>query len=351
MTIALSTFEPKKILVCQLRQIGDVVISTAMVELLAARYPGAEIQFLTEAKCAPILENNPHITTVWTVKNGGMLHDLKTYVAIRRQRFDLVIDFQQLPRSRRAALLSGAPVRLTYATKWYKRPGYSHFSTMHKGGYAGKFKAQMLAPLDIDWNMQPPRMYISPSEKSWASGYLRSQGLNNADTLVTVDPTHWSDTRRWPAHHFAELIRSALKTRPELRFYLLHGPGERDQVEEVVRISGRADRCTLPPQTLPNLRETAAVIHRAALQVGNCSAPRHMAVALGIPTLTIIGSNGTSAWTFPDKSRHCFVRNKIPCSKCNENHCPRGTLECLEKLSPETVLERFFSLLPQAGRV
>ncbi|MBU1612430.1 MAG: hypothetical protein KKC99_11365, partial [Proteobacteria bacterium] len=76
MDIDLSTLTPRSILVCQLKQIGDVVISTAMVELLARRYPEAEIHFLTEARSAPILENNPHLTQVWKVdKTRNLLAD------------------------------------------------------------------------------------------------------------------------------------------------------------------------------------------------------------------------------------------------------------------------------------
>ena len=56
MAVDLATFSPKRILVCQLRQIGDVVLATPSIELLKRRYPDAEIHLLTEKKCAPLLE-------------------------------------------------------------------------------------------------------------------------------------------------------------------------------------------------------------------------------------------------------------------------------------------------------
>ncbi|PKN39641.1 MAG: glycosyltransferase family 9 protein, partial [Deltaproteobacteria bacterium HGW-Deltaproteobacteria-20] len=37
----LATFEPKRILVCQLRQIGDVLLTTPSIRLLKERYPNA----------------------------------------------------------------------------------------------------------------------------------------------------------------------------------------------------------------------------------------------------------------------------------------------------------------------
>ena len=51
MAVDLATFSPKRILVCQLRQIGDVVLATPSIELLKRRYPDAEIHLLTENKC------------------------------------------------------------------------------------------------------------------------------------------------------------------------------------------------------------------------------------------------------------------------------------------------------------
>ena len=39
MAVDLATFSPKRILVCQLRQIGDVVLATPSIELLKRRYP------------------------------------------------------------------------------------------------------------------------------------------------------------------------------------------------------------------------------------------------------------------------------------------------------------------------
>ena len=53
MAVDLATFSPQRILVCQLRQIGDVVLATPSIELLKRRYPDAEIHLLTEKKVRP----------------------------------------------------------------------------------------------------------------------------------------------------------------------------------------------------------------------------------------------------------------------------------------------------------
>lgn len=47
-SVNLSTFVPARILVCQLRQIGDVILSTPCLELLKRRYPESELHVFTE---------------------------------------------------------------------------------------------------------------------------------------------------------------------------------------------------------------------------------------------------------------------------------------------------------------
>ncbi len=347
MTLDLSSLSPRRILVCQLRQIGDVVVSTACVELLAERYPDAEIHFLTESKCAPVLENNPRIARTWSIDPAqGFLATIDLALSLRRERFDLLIDFQRLPRTALAAGLSGVPVRLAPIGKWYKRLPYSHFAGRAKGGYAGKLKASLLEPLGIQWNNTLPRMFLSPDEQAWAEANLHSQGFTNDHILVSVDATHWSVTRRWPEEYWAKWLKMVADLRPELRFYLLHGPGERAAVDRIIALSGQASRCLTPPaDSPPSLRQAAAVIAQAALHVGNCSAPRHMAVALDVPTLTIIGANGSTAWTFPNKTRHRVADMRVPCRKCNKNSCSNGTLRCLKSLSPEFLAKHFLAML------
>ena len=57
----LSSLHPKRILVCQQRQIGDVLLSTPVFELLKRRVPEAELHLFTEKKCEPLLRHNPFI--------------------------------------------------------------------------------------------------------------------------------------------------------------------------------------------------------------------------------------------------------------------------------------------------
>jgi heptosyltransferase-2/heptosyltransferase-3 len=341
----LPSLDPKKILVCQLRQIGDVVLATPLIRLLKKHFPDAAIDVFTEKKCAPVLYNNPDISNIWELdkqKHGGILKSLALYWRIGRQRYDLVVDCQQLPRCRFVTLFSRAGVRLSYPPSWYNRLFYTHW-TAPLQGYAGRYKASFLSPLGITWNGERPKIYLSQSEISWAETFFAQHGLLRQDgPVLTIDPTHRRTSRRWPARHYSRLLRLLADEVTGLVAILLYGPGEKEEVAEIARQSGMSDRCIVPKNML-SLREMAAVIAKADLHVGNCSAPRHIAVAVDTPSLAILGSTST-AWTFP-APEHTDIALEISCRPCNKDICPLGTNACLEDLLPDMVCKKIIGLL------
>ena len=227
MAVDLATFSPKRILVCQLRQIGDVVLATPSIELLKRRYPDAEIHLLTEKKCAPLLEHNPHLGKVWALDKkvlSSLPQEIAWYWHVARTGYDLVVDFQQLPRCRWVVAFSGAPVRLSYTPPWYTSLLYTHSSDM-LDGYSAMSKASVLRPLGIEWNGERPRVYLTDEEHAFARTLLAQAGLQPEQRLITLDPTHRQPTRRWPLAHYAGLVSLLAERDASLRFLPLWGPG------------------------------------------------------------------------------------------------------------------------------
>ena len=337
MTKDISQIKPKRILICQLRQIGDVVLTTHIPELLKKRFPDASIDFFTEKKCAPVLENNPYISEIKILDKNKLTNfakELSCYWNIARSKYDLVVDFQQLPRCRFVVLFGRAPVRFTSSPPWYNRWLYTHWTNQEEGHSIIR-KAHLLRPLGIEWKEEMPCIFLTHDEKRWATELLTGQGIGPDDILITIAPTHHSTTRRWPAEHFGRIIQLAVQKDRRIKCLLFHGPGEKACAEEVARVAQCPDHCILP-KTMLSLREMAAVIEKADLHFGNCSSPRHVAVALGTPSLTIIGSAGTG-WTFPSPE-HTDIAKNLPCQPCKSGTCRQGNAPCLTDLLPEDVL-------------
>ena len=335
----ISNIHPKKILVCQLRQIGDVLLATPAIQLLKERFPDAEIDLLTERKCLPVVENNPHLSRVWSIDKQALRNPLKAllwYRRVGRSGYDLIVDFQRLPRCRYVILFSSAEVKLTQETSWYNRLFYTHFSDVIYG-YAAMLKASILRPLGITWDGQLPKLYLTEAERAWAEEFLTKEGLTE-NRFVTVDPSHRRITRKWPERHFAGLIRLMREKHPDLKFFILYGPGEKGDADRVAELAGEG---AVVSKTMLTLRQMAALMERAGLHVGNCSAPRHFAVAVDTPSLAIHGATGFG-WC-PKTERHTSVDKGLPCRSCNRNSCE--TIECLETFLPEECLDEALRLL------
>jgi heptosyltransferase-2/heptosyltransferase-3 len=318
-------------LVIQLRQIGDVVLTTPIPHILKEARPGCRLVFLTERPSEQLLDGNPYIDeVVISDRKGTMLDSLRLAAALRRRRFDVVLDFMGNPRSALLARLSGAPMRVSYPAAG-RGLLYTHRVPPEKR-YAVEIKKSLLRPLGITSPLDRAELYLTDAERE-AGKVARGELLAGfARRLVTVDPSHRRATRRWPAEHYGRLcrlVRDGLGALPAV----LWGPGEEELADAVVAASEGA--AVMAPPT--GLREMAALIGAADLHVGNCSAPRHIAVAVGTPTFTVLGST-SEGWTHP-AIKHTQIALGLDCQPCNRNQCDRDR-ECLIRLEPQVVFDR-----------
>lgn len=341
----LAQFSPKRILVCQQRQIGDVLLATPAIELLKARFPEAAVHVFTELKCEPVLRNNPDIAQLHLIdkhKLNTLPKQISWYRQVAAHHFDLVVDFQQLPRCQWVVALSRAAVRLSFPPRrlrWLPRPFYTH-GVIPEPGYASQTKVSLLSPLGISWNGERPRLYLTETERATAHALLAEMGLESQHRLITVDPTHRRHTRVWPAPLYAQLIDMLADDDPNLRFQMLYGPGEQDYVRALRALCRHRDRVFMPP-SMPELRVSAACIEAASLHIGTCSAPRHIAVAVGTPSCVIPGAGGPE-WTYPS-AEHVVVMSDMPCQPCMANTCKH--IRCLTELPAEKVALQAHRLL------
>src|SRR5918911_772493 len=99
-----------------------------------------------------------------------------------------------------------------------------------------------------------------------------------------------------------------------LRLLELWGPGEEAEVQAVAA-AARSRPALIPAWGLDTL---AALLARADLLVGCNSAPLHIAVSQGTPTVTIMGATYSASWV-PPAPQHRAVSAGLPCQPCEKN--------------------------------
>jgi len=329
----LSPQAPKKILVVQLRRLGDVILTTPALSALKKKYPGARLDFLVEAPGAEAVAGHPAIDEILVYDAKGALASLAWALKIRARKYDWVVDFLANPRTALLTALSGAPVkagpahvrrRWAYNVKMLQSP---------QACYAALEKVRWLAALGIAPEDAPPLPELFLAKRPEA-----------AANVVGLVPPSRKITRRWPAESWARLGR-LLRDKHGCRLKVFWGPGEKELADEVVRGIGAGAEAV--PQTR-TIAELAAELAACRVVVSNCAGPKHVALALGVPTVTIHGSSDPASWT-PVHPDHRSVRlEELECIGCRSNTCPYA-LECLRQLPAERVLPAVEELLARAG--
>ena len=81
--------EIKKILCIKPRGIGDIILSTIILENQRSAFTKAEIHYLTEEFAKRAVENNPFVSKILTYKKSNSIFSI--IQKIRREKYDLVL--------------------------------------------------------------------------------------------------------------------------------------------------------------------------------------------------------------------------------------------------------------------
>jgi lipopolysaccharide heptosyltransferase II len=329
---------PLRVLVTRLRYLGDVIITTPAVAALKARYPEAELYYLTEEAFAPVLEGNPHLTGIIPLRRG-VIEGARTMRTIRRLRFTAAADLFYNPRSAFLLFVSGIPIRAGGSRRW-RRHLYTVTFTVPGGiRSAVEHHVAALRVFDVPHSVGLPRIFLDEEELSSGAALLAERTGGRAGGVVAIHPGGTWQSKRWEPGSWARLAQM-LKRRFDTRILIVAGPGE-EHIAQAVRERAGDDVFLLP---LMPIRSLATVLGNCDAVVSNDGGILHVAVSVGSPTVGIFGPTEPDIW-FPYEGTGPFAlaaRNE-DCAPCHRHECE--TLECLRKLEPEAVLEKVESVL------
>jgi ADP-heptose:LPS heptosyltransferase len=330
---------PKRILIVQLQRAGDVIVTTPVAAALRQALPEASIDFLVDKPFAPLLEHNPSIDGIRIFNRQAVW---ATWRLLRAASYDWILDFQGSPRSIMAGLFSGAPVRAGYRVPFWGR--FYTRSIRRPGGRISITEGKMSLLQDLLPHLPAAgerRIYLTAPEREWAEH--QALGAPGDNKRVAIIPTSRRPSRRWPAESFVKLSRLLQAEGYSVLFFW--GPGEKEYVEAIGRQVPQGQM--IPPTSL---RQMAALLGTCALAVTNTNGPMHLAVAAGIPTVTIYGPTDPVSW-HPGGPRHRVIQaENLGCLGCNMSQCPFGH-ECMTGVSPEHVFSECRGLLASTAGV
>lgn len=320
---------PSKILVIQLRRIGDVTVTMPVVPALRDAFPTAAIDFLVEPAAAPVLRGLPGLNDIIVFDKRNFFSHVKQ---VRARRYDWVLDFMNNPRTAQISFASGAPVRAGFRVPFWEWVYTHRVDRPAVPTYAVQSKFNLLRALGLNPPTQTlPKLALSDDDFAGARVWWEASRLGQFAERVGVVPTHRHAIRRWPAAKFARVMETLLEKK-DRALIVFGGPGEEDYVRDLLRPF--SERVFQIPAG--SLRQTAAILARCDAVLTNDSGPMHLAVAAGAPTVTVYGPTWPASWN-PRIPPHRWVQAEgLSCVGCNLDKCPYSH-ECMEWVAPERV--------------
>ena len=331
---------PSKVLVIAEGQIGDLLLLTPVFRAIKLSFPDATVSLIaierrpfTETASGTLVESrdhflsgSPYLSSVHIVRRD-LLRSLKGFARIRaeweilrfvrREKFDTIISAFPDDRFSLMAFFSGAKTRVGESHSAFSL-SYTAKPARRKGeGSILEYFCELAELAGCRVVSRQTEFVPSSADEEWAEGFLKASGFQ-AGRFLLIHPGATGDYKIWPPERFAELMQR-LSGKAALPFLLCGGPRERELVAEVSE--------KLPPMQVQVHLETrigrfASLAKRAALVISNDSGPRHVAVAVGAPSLAIFRKFHDREWgVYGELGRAKIVKSNLPCADCPPNSC------------------------------
>lgn len=357
-----STHEPRRILVVRLSALGDIVMASGLIPALKTRFPNAEVSWVCEPVCAPLLKHNPQLkqVIVWPRGEWQALWKAKRYLDLWRavrafraqlkaERFDLVLDGQGLLKSGLVAWFTGAPRRVSIIAREGSHRLVHEVVTPPPGAdpvmgseyrylahYLGAPPGSFVHDLAVGeaQRVRAREVLRERLQSAWGDG-ASADAPHTPRALVVLAPFTTRPQKHWVEANWSELGRRMLAQ--GLQPVVLGGPADREAAERI---------CAGQPQLINlagalKLDESVALIADAQLLVGVDTGLTHMGSALRIPTVALFGS--TRPYREGPKvggvARTRILYDNLPCSPCRRRPTCNGAFTCMTGLSTERVLQ------------
>lgn len=307
-----------RVLVLMPSWVGDVVMATPLLRAVRAARPSARIAALLRPGVAPMLDGSPWIDERFVARMKGAAGPWTGLGAARRFRADAVL---LLPNSVRSGLaaLALAPRRIGYRTPWRSfalthslAPPPRRAPVPAVDYYAELGEFALGEPID-DRRLE---LVVTEEQRRAAAVLLDDSGADDsrlgedrarARRWLVVNPGANRIDKRWPAERFAE-VAARLAIEHGLEVAVTGAPGERAIVASVVSSArerlarasapgsaARAPTSSSAPRVVDlvergvTLGSLKGVLAHASLLVTNDTGPRHVAAALGTPSVVLFG--------------------------------------------------------------
>ncbi len=311
----------KKILIIKWSALGDIILITPALRVIREHFPEAKIFLLTKKEYQDLLKPLHYIDSFIDFEKSewkGLIPELK------KESFDLSIDFQNTWLSHLLVFLSGVKNRVGY-----KRKGGGAFLNIAAFEPKGiknpvEHQAHLLSKIGID--------LTDYSLECRGASIQTSFNLSKPYIVILPGAGKGWETKCWGESSFARLADTLIDKYGYSVVFL----GEIREKEKISRIKKLMRERAEDLSGKTDLKELAGVLKESALFITHDTGPMHLAQALKVPTVALFGPTDPRRHTVPSTNLF-IVKKSLACQPCYRRDCSHQ--QCLQLIEVKEVLE------------
>lgn len=354
----------KKVLIINPFGIGDVLFTTPVIRAIKEEYPDSFIGYWCNLRVKPLLVSSFGVNKVFALSRGdikklyqdsffsGLWNSLKLTLALKKAHFDICLDFSLDHRYSLFSKIIGIRKRVGFN---YKGRGRFLTDKIDINGYNNKHVVEYYLDLLRLLKIEPKDRFLTLSvpiaNEIKAKNILSGAHLEESDLIIGIAPGaggSWGKDagyKHWPALKFAQVAdKLALEFKARI---VLVGDETENSIADVIVNTMRNKPVNLVGKV--SLDILPALIKNFNLFITNDGGPMHMAVALGVKTVSIFGPVSEVVYgQYPESRNHVVLKWNGECRPCYKNFrmpvCDKDK-ECLKAISVDLVFEAAAGLL------
>lgn len=359
------TGKGQKILIVNPFGIGDVLFSTPLLSNLKSAWPDSYVGYICNVRAKDVLYDNPAIDEIfvfekdeykrlWQEARISCIKKLFAFIRqIKKRRFDIVIDLSLGHKYSLFLWLLGVKRRIGYN---YRERGRFLTDKIDIEGYEKKPVAEYYLDLLRFIRIEPKQFALTvttaESDRAWAEGFLRDNGLREEDLIIGIIPAggaSWGRNfsyRHWPPESYAQLAERLL-SELKARIIILGASSEEAICRNVENlIKGKVvNACGKT-----SLKRFAALLAKCGMVVCNDGGPLHVAVSQNVRTVSVFGPVDERVYgPYPPDAKHIIITQQVDCRPCYRRfklpECPHQR-RCIRDISAREVFDTIKANLP-----
>lgn len=336
---ALVSWKPKRILIASNTALGDTLFSTPLFREVRRAFPEAHITALLNPLSAELFRTNPYIDEIELYRGRWNKFLLIWWRLWRRERYDVaVIGHSNEPQITPLCLLLRIPriICIPNANNLFRAEHFNPPVSFDPSLYIVAVRLKMMSYLGVETPCSTRlELFLKPEWIAEAKGLLRPW---EGRRLIGFQIGASTCSRQWFIERWVELARAILADDERAIIVLTGSPKERAVALSVAE--------NLPKERVfvaagvAGITGAAALIGELELFITPDTGPLHVAVALGVPTISLFGvADPSSSLPDYDREKHRFVKVPRCCDPCVDKRCKYQA--CMEAISVEMVYEKY----------